>query len=42
MRRPLIFVLVLAGVYFLGVIVGFTHVQPEQFEASQPLRQPRR
>jgi hypothetical protein len=30
-----------SGVFFLGVIVGFTHVQPEQFEASQPLRQPR-
>jgi hypothetical protein len=23
------------------MIVGYTHVQPEQFEASQPLRQPR-
>jgi len=23
------------------MMVGLTHVQPEQFEASQPLRQPR-
>jgi hypothetical protein len=30
MRRPLIFVLVLAGVFFLGVIVGFTHVQKQR------------
>jgi hypothetical protein len=28
MRRPLIFALVLAGVFFLGVIIGFTHMQP--------------
>jgi hypothetical protein len=41
MQRPLTFALVLAGVFFLGMIVGYTHVQPEQFEASQPLRQPR-
>jgi hypothetical protein len=33
--------LVLAGVFFLGLMVGFTHVHPEQLEASQPLRQPR-
>src|SRR4029453_17511200 len=41
MQRPLTLALVLAGVFFLGMIVGYTHVQPEQFEASQPLRQPR-
>jgi hypothetical protein len=41
MHRPLTLALALAGVFFLGMIVGYTHVQPEQFEASQPLRQPR-
>jgi hypothetical protein len=41
MHRPLTLALLLAGVFFLGMIVGYTRVQPEQFEASQPLRQPR-
>jgi hypothetical protein len=41
MQRPLILALVLAGVFFLGMMVGYMHVQPEQLEASQPLRQPR-
>jgi hypothetical protein len=41
MQRPLTLALILAGVFFLGMMVGLTHVQPEQFEASQPLRQPR-
>jgi hypothetical protein len=41
MQRPLTLALILAGVFFLGMIVGYTHVQPEQFEASQPLQQPR-
>jgi hypothetical protein len=30
MQRPLTLALVLAGVFFLGMIVGYTHVQPEQ------------
>jgi hypothetical protein len=29
MQRPLTLALVLAGVFFLGMIVGYTHVQPE-------------
>ena len=41
MQRPLTLALVLAGVFFFGMIVGYTHVQPWQLEASQPLRQPR-
>jgi hypothetical protein len=30
MQRPLTLALVLAGVFFLGMIVGYTHVQPER------------
>ena len=41
MQRPLTLALVLAGVFLLGLIVGYTHVQPWQFEVSQPLHQPR-
>jgi hypothetical protein len=30
MQRPVTLALVLAGVFFLGMMVGYTHVRPDQ------------